>query len=383
MVFLAMMALLPLSACNDNKKAAPHGNEEDPHEAEVHLTDHQVTALELTMDTVQKRNMTQLVEVNGVLEVPPQNEAAVTAYIGANVMDIRIIEGDKVQKGQVLAYLSHPELIKIQSEYAQSWHQVEYLQKEFERQNTLYEAEVGAGRDMQKTATELATLRASVSGQESQLRLLDLDPATIREGKIIDRIPVKSPISGYIKEVHVKTGQYVGPEYEMFEVVNIHHIHADLMVFEKDVSKVKEGQKVRFTVETLPDEELIAKVYAVGKSFESKPKAVHIHAEIENKKGLLIPGMYVRGQVITDETSQYAVPEEAVVSDNERNFLFSAKKHQDAWQFEKTEVIVVSQEDGWVSLRFMNKEDSKKIFVLNKAYYLQAEMQKGEGGHHH
>ena len=49
----------------------------------------------------------------GNLEVPPQNEATVTAIVGSNVTLIKVIEGDKVSKGQVLAYLSHPNLIKI------------------------------------------------------------------------------------------------------------------------------------------------------------------------------------------------------------------------------------------------------------------------------
>ncbi|GGF38768.1 hemolysin D [Echinicola rosea] len=378
-----MIALLSIAGCNDQQNVTVHSDKEEKHEEGVHLPNQQVKALQLNIDTVSSRAMAHLVEVNGILEVPPQNEAAVTAYIGANVMDIKVIEGDKVQKGQALAYLSHPEMIQIQSDYSQSWHKLNYLQKEFKRQNTLYEEEVGSGRDKEKIAAELATLRASISGQESQLRLLGLDPAAIRDGVITERIPIKSPISGYIKEVHIKTGQYVGPEYEMFEVVNIHHIHADLMVFEKDVSKVKEGQKVRFTVETLPGEELIAEVYSVGKSFESKPKAVHIHAEIENKKGLLIPGMYVKGQVITDKTKQPAVPEAAIVNEDDRNFLFSVMQQGEEWIFEKTEIIVDGQDAGWVSIKFMRSEDAGKKYVMNNAYYLVAESKKSEGGHHH
>ncbi|QDH80324.1 efflux RND transporter periplasmic adaptor subunit [Echinicola soli] len=380
---VAMITLLSITACNDEEKITDHSDEEEKHEEGLHLSNQQVEALQLTIDTVSTRAMARLVEVNGVLEVPPQNEAAVTAYIGANVVEINVIEGDKIQKGQALAHLSHPQLIKIQSDYSQSWHEMDYLQKEYNRQNTLYEEEVGSGRDMQKTAAELASLGASISGQESQLRLLGLDPTSIRKGVITDRIPVKSPISGYIKEVHIKTGQYVGPEYEMFEVVNIHHIHADMMVFEKDVSKVKVGQKVRFSVETLPGEELMAEVYSVGKSFESKPKAVHIHAEIENKKGLLIPGMYVRGQVITDKTKQPAVPEEAIAKEGDRNYLFSVKKQGEEWLFEKTEIVLDNQNDGWVSVKFMSPEDANKKYVMNKAYYLVAETKKGEGGHHH
>ena len=69
------------------------------------------------------------------------------------------------------------------------------------------------------------------------------------------------------------------------------------MVFEKDVHKVKKGQKVSFTIQSAPDTELTAEIYSVSKTFEDNPKAVHVHAEIENKKGNLIPGMYIQGKI--------------------------------------------------------------------------------------
>jgi len=108
---------------------------------------------------------------------------------------------------------------------------------------------------------------------------------------------LRSPIEGFVQKVEVKIGQYVEPQTELFEIVNTHHVHADLMVFEKDVYSVKKGQKVRFTVQSIADTELTAEIYSVGKTFEDNPKAVHIHAEIENKKGNLIPGMYIQKEI--------------------------------------------------------------------------------------
>ena len=58
-----------------------------------------------------------VVKADGQLEVPPQYEATVTAILGGNITSIKVIEGDKVNKGQVLAYLSHPNLTRMQSDY--------------------------------------------------------------------------------------------------------------------------------------------------------------------------------------------------------------------------------------------------------------------------
>ncbi|UCS92475.1 efflux RND transporter periplasmic adaptor subunit [Echinicola marina] len=379
-----------LSACNPSDEKSLHntkGGAEDHSEHEndqsVHLSADQVEALQIKVDSIPKRIITGIVEANGVLEVPPQNEANITAIIGANVNNIKVIEGDKVHKGQIIAYVSHPDLIQLQIDYQQKWNELKFVQLEYERQKTLFENEVGAGKEFQQIKANLAGLRGNVTGMESQLNLLGISPKNIQKGNISANIPIKSPISGYVKKVHIKTGQYVSPQFTMFEVVNIEHIHADLMVFEKDIYKVKVGQKVRFKVQTLPEDELYAEVYAVGKSFEEKPKAVHIHAEIANKKGLLIPGMYVRGQVIIDGKLEYAVKEGAIAKSGEKHFLFAASKNGKEWDFKPIEVLVTDGNDSWKSIKFLNAADQHQQFVMNQAYYIMAEMNKGEGGHHH
>ena len=357
------------------------------HEEEVHFSEQQFQSLNMKVDTLPFRNISSYVEANGQLEVPPQNEAAVTAIIAANVTSIKVIEGDKVSKGQVLAYLSHPDLIKLQTDYFNSWNQLQYLEKEYQRQKKLYEEKVGSGKEYQKIQSDYQSMKGNVNGYEAQLKMMGLGQEKIKQGEIYEQIPVPSPISGHIRLVEVKTGQYVQPQTEMFEIVNINHIHADLMVFEKDMHKVKEGQKVRFSIESLPDKELEATIYAVGKSFEQDPKAIHLHAEIENKEGLLIPGMYVRGRIMTEIIQSYALPEAAVVREGEKYFIFTAKKENDngetEWAFEPVEVIAGAIDEGWIEVKLLKPLENSVTVAWNNAYYLLAEMKKGEAEHNH
>jgi cobalt-zinc-cadmium efflux system membrane fusion protein len=186
-----------------------------------------------------------------------------------------------------------------------------------------------------------------------------------------------------VQKVEVKTGQYVEPQTELFEIVNTHHVHADLMVFEKDVYKVKKGQKVTFNVQTMQDEELTAEIYSVSKTFEDNPKAVHVHAEIENKKGILIPGMYIQGKIQTENTKTMALPESAIVKEGDRFFVFSAEKENEDWSFKPIEVLLGAKEGNWIAVQFTEEQDKTTKFAYNNAYYLIAEMKKGETEHEH
>jgi len=366
-----------------NEKANNEPKEEHSESEEVMLSAQQFEALKMKIDTIASRNMSGYVEANGTLEVPPQNEAAITSVIGANVVSIEVIEGDKVNKGQVVAYLSHPNIIKMQTDYLNAYSNSNFLKKNYERQQKLYDAGVGSGANFQKAEAEYDASKAMASGMAVQLQLLNVSAQSVRNGTIAQRVALRSPIEGFVQKVEVKTGQYVEPQTELFEIVNTHHVHADLMVFEKDVYKVKKGQKVTFNIQSIQDEELTAEIYSVSKTFENNPKAVHVHAEIENKKGNLIPGMYIQGRIQVTNVKTRALPESAIIKEGDKFFVFSVEKENKDWSFKPVEVILGQKDGNWIAVLFSEKIESNTKFAYNNAYYLIAEMKKGEAEHKH
>jgi cobalt-zinc-cadmium efflux system membrane fusion protein len=379
--------LLGLASCGDSKSGAKEdteansemekGHSEDGAE-EVLLTERQFEALQMKVDTLLMRKMSGYVEANGQLEVPPQNEATITTVVGANVVSIEVIEGYKVNKGQTVAYLSHPNIIQKQTDYLDAYSNSQFLKKEFERQKTLYDAGVGSGANFQKAEAQYLASRSLAKGLEAQLQQLSISATGVRNGTIYQRVALRSPIEGFVQEVEVKTGQYVEPQTDLMEIVDTHHVHADLMVFEKDVFKVKEGQKVTFNVQSIPGKELTAEIYSVGKTFEQNPKAIHVHAEIENKESNLIPGMYIQGRIQTDNFKTAAMPESAIAADGNRSYVFSVKKEGDSWVFIPLEITKGTRDGEWIAIDFMIEKDPNTQYAYNNAYYLMAEMKKGE-----
>ena len=393
-LLLLFFVLLGLVSCNNTSEGEgtanteeheEEGGEEEGH-AEVEeamLSQQQFEALDMAIDTLQQRNMSGFVEANGELEVPPQNEASVTAVLGANVAEIMVIEGDQVKKGEILAFISHPNIVQVQTDFLNAANQLKFQEKEFKRQEKLYEAGVGSGENFQRAEAAYQSAEGLVNGLKAQLELLNLNPETILDGTISQRIPVVSPIAGAVQKVNVKTGQFVQAQTNMIEIVNTEHVHADLMVFEQDVSKVKVGQEVNFTVESIPGTELTANIISIGKTFEQDPKALHVHAEIENKPENLIPGMYVMGRINVENTQTTALPESAIAKDGETSYVFTAEREGEAWSFKPVEVVTGASTGEWVAISFLSEVEPGTMFAYNNAYYLMAEMQKGEGGHEH
>ncbi len=386
---IAFLFLFPVfAACNEQQnettpEAEPSGETEGTPVQEAMFSQQQYDALDMKIDTLGTRLMSGFVEANGELEVPPQSEATVTPVIGGNVAEIEVIEGDHVEKGHVLAYIKHPDIIKVQTDYINAVNELKFQEKEYSRQERLYEAGVGSGETFQRSEAAVESARGRVSGLEAQLQQLNVNAANVRNGNIATRVPVLSPIEGAVQSVNVKTGQFVQAQTNMFEIINTHHVHVDLMVFEQDVAKVKEGQKVYFTVASLPGTELTAEILSVGKNFEQEPKAVHVHAEINNRPENLVPGMYVRGRIAVDNNQSIALPQSAIAKDGDKYYAFTAEEEGDAWSFKPVEVIPGTEEGDWTSISLLQEVAEDARFAYNNAYYLMAEMQKGEGGGHH
>ncbi|MGJ8550195.1 efflux RND transporter periplasmic adaptor subunit [Winogradskyella wichelsiae] len=389
-MLIAVILSFSLTSCGDKKADTDSHNAEvktrtgkEEHQEEAMLSAKQFEALQMKVDTITYRQVSGYVEANGTLEVPPQNEAAITAVIGANVVAIEVIEGDKVNKGQIVAYLSHPNIIKMQTDYLNAYNNSNFLKKGYERQQKLYDAGVGSGANFQKAEAEYQASKAMVNGMAAQLRLLNINATSVRNGNISQRIGLKSPIEGFVQLIAIKTGQYVNPQTELFEIVDTHHVHADLMVFEKDVHKVSKGQKITFNVQSMPDQELTAEIYSVSKTFEENPKAVHVHAEIENKTGNLIPGMYITGRIQVEKSETKALPESAITKDGDRFYVFTVEKENKDWSFKPLEVILGQKDGDWIAVQFPEEIAPNTQFAYNNAYYLIAEMKKSDAEHSH
>jgi cobalt-zinc-cadmium efflux system membrane fusion protein len=348
----------------------------------VHLSELKFNSLGMKLDTLSLHFLSESVEANGQLEVPPQHEASVTAVLGGNIGSIEVIEGDQVSKNQTIAFLSHPNLTKVQTEYVRLYQRMLYLDHEFKRQARLYDEEVGSGQTYQQTKAEYESVKAEVKGYEAQLNQLNLDVEQIQDGDIYSSVPVVSPIDGYIEKVQIQIGQYVDPQTIMFEIVDNEHVHADLMVFEKDVHKVKRGQSISFTVQSVPDQILTATIYSVGKQFEQNPRAVHVHGEIDQKENFLIPGMYINGTIHTSETKAFALPENAIVEDEGKTYLFTAEQQEEngntEWSFTPVEIMTGIEEDGWVEVKLLEPLPDGARVAWNNAYYLISEMKKSQ-----
>ena len=126
-------------------------NESTPvKESEINLTEDQMKAIGIELGSVSYRNLKTTINVNGRLELPPQNRAQVSVLIGGIVKDIPVVEGQFVNKGQILATLENTEFIQAQQDYLAAKASLMYSKAEFERQGELQKENINATKRIRK-----------------------------------------------------------------------------------------------------------------------------------------------------------------------------------------------------------------------------------------
>ncbi|WP_247235712.1 efflux RND transporter periplasmic adaptor subunit [Telluribacter sp. SYSU D00476] len=323
----------------------------------------------------------ETIQATGKLEAPPDHQASVHAPLGGFVRSTRLIEGDYVRKGQVLAVLEHPDYIKLQQEYLQALAQSRFERQELDRQTELNREEVGARRKLQQSTADVETSKALLTSLEAQLTALHIPLEQLRKGTISRTIPLLAPISGYVDRVNLRIGQYVGPTDVLVEIVNKEHLYLELRVFEKDIRKVKEGQMVRFVIPQQQTGEMQAKVYRVGQAFDTETRTVLVHANLISKEfGRLFAESYVRATILADQKSVVALPEEAVVTEGDRSYVYVRETGGPAgtYQFRLVPVTVGITQNRSTEVQLPTDLDAREI-VRQGAYFISAERAKQAG----
>lgn len=379
---LVLAMLLGVTACASRQNGSVTSESEEAEEeqamVDVELTDGQAQQLGITIGPLEQYVFASGIDVKGQVEASPQSVAKVTPYIGANVKSIYVHEGQSVSRGQVLAVLSHPDLVELQGRYLTAVNRLTFVEQDLQRQKTLVAGNAGSGRDLQQAQSDQRTLRSEISTIGQQLRMLGISPERVKAGKTVTQISVTSPISGTVEEVMVSTGQYADPQSPMFRIVNSNSVYADFMVYEKDLPRVAVGQGVTLSPLSAPSRLIQAKVYSVGKDVDPQTKAVHVRASFTGDSRGLVQGMYLKGKIASGQQTSPSVSSDGVVDDGGESYIFTVTRKKGKCVFHPVRVAKGREENGRVEVLLQAPLTSP--VALSGAYYIISEMKKGETG---
>lgn len=212
--------------------------------------------------------------------------------------------GQSVRRGQPLLAIYSPELYSAQQEY------------------------LLAVRSQQSATQSGAPNRADylVRAARERLRLWDISQAQIRQieerGEPLERMPILSPVSGYVIEKDVVEGMAVQPGQRLYRVASLDAIWVEADVYEQDLPHVKVGQNARITFPYVEGETLAGRISYVYPYLDPQTRTGKVRIQMPNPKLELRPEMYANVEIRVDRGVRLVVPESAVIRTGPRELVF-------------------------------------------------------------
>lgn len=374
MILTLLTATGLLSACNNEQgppEAKTSAGETNPANNTVSLTDAQMQMAKIAVDTIEMKNLTTAISVNGVLAVPSQNKAFVTSLSGGVVRTINVQPGDHVVKGQTIGTITNMELAGLQQQLSATEAEAKYATQERDRQKELVEGNAAPLKNLQRAEADLSTLLTRQKALRHQLAALGAHTG----GDISPVLTITAPISGAISEIYARIGSQVNASEPIAGIINNSELHLDLFVYEKDLPKVKPGQTIHFTLTNSPGKEYDAQIYSVGSAFVNETRAVPVHAHVINDKTGLIEGMSVTARISLGTDLYPTVPDEAIVSFDGHDYIFiRSRTDSGETTFARVQVTKGTTDVGHTEIRPFTDLPGGVRVVTHGAFFLMAKM---------
>lgn len=376
--------LFTLGSCNGGKKGA---TETKPAEVIaddiVEMRDDQVKLANIETGSVVMRSLSGTLKVNGIIAVAPQNMATVCAPMGGFIKSATLMPGNPVTKGQTLAVIENQEFVDMQQSYLEAKNKFEFAEADYKRHSELFKADVYSEQNVQQVTVDYKTLKAQVKALEQKLTLIGINPANLHEDDISSSVALRSPISGFVTAVNVNLGKFVSPADVLFGIVNSDKLFLELTLFEKDADKVAKGQKIRFFINN-ETESHDAVITQTGQSVNAD-KTYKVYAGVTATCKNVLPGMYVNAIIETSGKMVTALPQEAVVGFDDKDYIFVFDKNKEEGGKAFTEYRIIEVHKGVTDGGFTEivlpegfNINSTKVVVKGAYNLLSAKKNAGE-----
>ncbi|MBN1387845.1 MAG: efflux RND transporter periplasmic adaptor subunit [Bacteroidales bacterium] len=267
------------------------------------------TAIVREMDPVKQ------VRLNGKVEADERLIYSQSSHIPGRIEKLMLnFTGEYVSKGQTIAYLYSPELVTAQEE--------------------LFEAK--------KISETQPQLFAAAKEKLKNWKLSDKQiEGILNAGKIQEEFPVQADVSGYVTAKMINRGDYVRGGETIFEIADLHKVWVLFDVYESDIAWIEKGDKVEFSIASLPGENFESSISYIDPVINPKTRVAKARVEYNNASGKLKPEMFVSGVVEADlagKSNSLVVPKTAVMWTGKRSVVYNKTQSDQGVNFIMREV---------------------------------------------
>jgi cobalt-zinc-cadmium efflux system membrane fusion protein len=299
---------------------------------QVELKGELATRAKLKTEKLKQEVLSPILRLVGSVSFDANERAEVGARIDGRISRLLVEVGDVVKRGQPLVEIESSALGEVLAELLGARANLIAAENNEKRENLLHAQQLASAPVVERARAEVKALTARVHGAEQRLLTMGLSKDEIGQltaGKGSGRITLRSPLDGEIIERFAVLGQVVGPTEPVLSVANLDHLWVELDVFEHDLARVSDGNKVVIESDAHAGKTFAGTVTHIDAQLNVATRTARVRIEVDNRERLLRPGQFVTARLTTAGVARAAltVPELSVLQVEGQPAVFVAIDH--------------------------------------------------------
>jgi cobalt-zinc-cadmium efflux system membrane fusion protein len=348
----------------------------------IKLDDAQIDSGKFAVAEIGPGMLAKRVHVPGAIVPSGDRIARVAVRLLGTVAELRKRLGDPVQAGEVIAVIESREVADAKSEYLGARLVFDLQQTLFSRSQRLFDGKVLSENDYLRARTTFEDARVKIETARQKLFALSLTAEQIEDlpqqpVETLRRQELRAPINGRVAERRVELGSLVGregQESELYVIVDLAVVWADLAVSPSELANIHEGQQI--TIRTGGGETSPATIMFVSPLLDKDTRAARVVASVDNANHTWHPGTFVTAEIPIDEAkAEIVVPFVAVQTVKGGSTVFV--RTADGFEARK---VTVGRQDGRAAEITSGLSAGERIATAN-TFVLKAELGKAEADH--
>jgi membrane fusion protein (multidrug efflux system) len=267
------------------------------------------------------------VDLEAIGTANSNESVTITSRTSNIVTAIHFNDGQFVKTGQVLVELDREQ---VNADLAAATAAFEESRSQFNRSRELLSTQVLSKAQYEQIEATMKSNEARVAA--AQARVSDTY--------------IRAPFSGGVGMRRVSLGALISPGTVITTLDDTSSIKVDFSVPEAHVGRLRAGQNVLARTNAYPGRTFTGRVASIDSRVDPATRAVTVRAVVANSGAALKPGMFLTVQLAQDNRPAVAIPEEAVVPEQARQFVYVIE----GGVARKREVMLGRREPGFVEI---------------------------------
>lgn len=307
------------------------------------LTDVEAKTIETKTSVLERKQYHNTLTLIGEVASDPDRIVDVPARLSGRLISVRYIEGNYVKKGQILAVVDSPELAKLRSAYHSAKTRMEAAKQNSARISRLLKMKLASEQEQIDAEANMNVIASELDSAKENLRVNGVAISDQTSGKYY----VASPMTGVVLNRNAVQGTVVAGNQILATIGSIRELWFLAKLFENDLSKVEEGDKVRVHLNAYPEITFPGYLDHIGDKIDPGSRTVSARMVFKNPERKAKIGLYGEANVILDTKVGITIPEKSITKMQEENYVF-VKIGKNEYRFQR--IKTGSSEEDFVEV---------------------------------